>query len=235
MPLVPVTRITTAQNVADQIIEMLRSGELVAGDKLPSERELMEMLDVGRSSIREALQSLAMLNMIEIIPGVGTVVKEPDTSELLRADVIGFLIRESMARELLEAREMIEPASVRLACLRATDSDLQEIDGLLDRHAALLAAEQPTNEISARFHIRLAEAAHNHVVIRFMESILELLMQRARKAEHTTAYAAYAVQELQEHRAIFERVRDRDADQAAELLLRHIVHSAATYDATGIA
>lgn len=235
MPLVPVVRVTTAQNVADQILDMVRNGELVPGDKLPSERELMEMLNVGRSSVREALQSLAMLNIIEIIPGSGTVIKEPSTGELLRADVIGFLIRESMARELLEAREMIEPSSVRLACLRATDEDIRSIQALLESHAAALEAKQPTNEISAQFHILLAKASHNRVVIRFMESILELLMQRAHRAEHTPAYAAFLVQEYEEHRAIFERVQERDADQAAELLLRHIVHSAATYDATGTA
>lgn len=227
MPFVPVNRQTTSQNVADQILDLLRQGELKPGSKLPSERELTEMLDVGRSSVREALQSLAMLNIIEILPGYGTFVKEPVTSDLLRADVIGFLIGNTMARELLEAREMIEPASVRLACLRATEKDLAKIDDVLTIHAAALQKGQSTTEISARFHLSLAEASHNHVVIRFMESILELLMQRGRRVALTPEYA---LQELDEHRAIAALVRDRDADQASEALLRHIVHSAATYD-----
>lgn len=232
MPFAPISRVTTSQSVTDQIFDLLRQGELKAGDKLPSERELTEMLDVGRSSVREALQSLAMLNVIEIIPGHGTFIKEPDTSELLRADVIGFLINDSMARELLEAREMIEPSSVRLACLRATEDDFAQIGSLLEQHRAALENGDPTNEVSAQFHIALAEASHNRVVIRFMESILELLTRRGRKVEQIPEYAR---QELEEHRAIFECVRDRDADQANALLLRHIVHSAAAYDATGVA
>lgn len=230
MTFTPVNRITTSQSVADQILDLLRQGVFKPGDKLPSERELMEKLNVGRSSIREALQSLAMLNVIEIMPGYGTFVKEPQPGEILRADVIGFLIGNSMARELLEAREMIEPASVRLACLRGTTEDFARIEALLNAHADALAANQPTNEISARFHVVLAEAAHNQVVVRFMESILELLMQRGRKVEHIPEYAT---QELEEHRAIFRLVHERDADRAAEALLRHIVHSAATYDTTG--
>lgn len=230
MNFTPVNRITTSQSITDQILDMLRQGVLKPGDKLPSERELMERLNVGRSSIREALQSLAMLNVIEIMPGYGTFVKEPQPGEVLRADVIGLLIGNSMARELLEAREMIEPAIVRLACLRATTDDFTRIEALLDEHAKALAEGKPISEISARFHVMLAEASHNQVVVRFMESILELLMQRGRKADHMLGYMA---QELEEHRAIFQLVRERDADQAAEALMRHMVHSAATYDTTG--
>ncbi len=226
----PVNRVTTSQAVADQLIGLVRQGILKPGDKLPSERDLSEQLNVGRSSIREALQSLAMLNIIEIMPGYGAVVKEPQSSDVLRADVLGFLIGDSMARELLEAREMIEPASVRLACLRATSEDLERLKVLLDTHETTLTDGKPINEISARFHILLAEASHNQVVVRFMESILELLMQRGRKAELIPGYAA---QELAEHRAIFQLVAERNADAAAEMLLRHIVHSAATYDMKG--
>ncbi len=188
---------------------------------------MIEIMDVGRSSVREALQSLAMLNIIEIIPGYGTRVKAPQTADILRADVIGLLLTNSVSRELLEAREMIETAAIRLACLRATDDDFAQIEALLQEHASALQSGQPVNAISARFHGLLAQAAHNEVVLRFMESLVELLTQRGQKIEYLPGFAA---EELAQHRAIFERVRARDADGAAETLLEHLVHSAAAYD-----
>ncbi len=228
MPFTPINKTTTAQSVADQILDMIRRGELRPGDKLPSERELIEILDVGRSSVREALQSLAMLNLIEIIPGYGTRVKALQTADILRADVIGLLLSNSVSRELLEAREIIEPAAIRLACLRGTEDDFEQIDALLQAHDHALRAGQPVNVLSARFHGLLAQASHNGVVLRFMESLVELLTQRGQKIEYLPGYAA---EELAQHRAIFERVRARDADGAAEKLLEHLVISAAAYDA----
>jgi len=187
----------------------------------------MEKLGVGRSSIREALQILAALNVITIVPGLGTFVREPQTADILRADLLGFMIGNTMAHELLEAREMIEPASVRLACIRGTDEDFAEIEALLTSHEAALHAHEPINEHAAKFHILLARASHNRVVISFMESILELLMQRGRKIE---IIPNYAYQEFEEHCAIFQIVRERDADRAEEMLFQHIIRSAATYD-----
>ncbi len=229
MDLTPISRTTAAQLVADQLLEMIRLGFLKSGDKLPSERELMERLAVGRSSIREALQILATLNVVEVVPGQGTFVKQPQPADILRADVIGILIGNTMAQELLEAREMIEPASIRLACLRGTDDDFKRIDELLAAHARALAEGQPINEFAARFHVLLAEASHNRVVVRFMESILELLMQRGRKIQHIPGYAQ---EELNDHKALLALVRLRDADRACDALLQHIVRSAATYDTT---
>jgi GntR family transcriptional repressor for pyruvate dehydrogenase complex len=223
----PITRTTAAQSIADQILEMIHAGVLKPNDKLPSERELMEKLHVGRSSVREAIQILATLNVISVIPGYGTIVKEPQPGDILRAEVLGRLIGNTMARELLEAREMIEPASVRLACLRSTDEDLARLDSLLADHAQALAEGKPINEYAARFHVLLAEASHNRVVVQFMESILDLLMSRGRKIEKIPDFLQ---QELDEHRAILEVVRERDSERAAEMMLRHIVRFAVTYD-----
>ncbi len=224
----PITRTTAAQAVADQLLAMIRSGALQPGDRFPPERELMERLGVGRSSVREALQILSAVNVISSVPGAGTFVKEPQADEVLRADLIGFLIGDAMARHLLEAREMIEPDAARLAAVRGTEEDHVALETLLQAHERALKAGEPINEFAARFHVALAAAAHNQVLQKFMESILELLMKRGRKIERIPDYAK---QELREHREIFDLVRRRDADGAAEYLRNHIRRSAVTYDA----
>ena len=227
LKLVPVARVTSAQSVAQQVLGMIRTGNWAAGDKLPSEKELCEQLAVGRSTVREALQILATLNVVEPMAGQGTFVKAPTSAEVLRADLIGFLIGNSVALELLEARAMIEPTLARMACLRGTDDDFARIDRLLDDHAAAHAAGLPVSFHAARFHVLLAEAAHNRVAVTFMTSILELLTQRGRRFDHLPDYQR---REIAEHRAILEVIRSRDADRAEAVLRAHIVESAATYD-----
>lgn len=229
--LLPVVRTTTAQTVAARLLEMIRQGAWRPGDQLPPEKELMEKLAVGRSTVREALQILATLNVVHAAPGHGTFVKEPNTADLLRADVIGFLIGNSMALELLEAREMIEPSLVRLASIRGTEEDFARIERLLDEHEAAHKAGRPVSELASRFHVLVAEASHNRVGVIFMTSILELLMNRGRRFDDIPDYQA---RELADHRELFRLIKTRDPEAAAEFLLRHIVESAITYDREGV-
>ncbi len=227
LELAPFSKTTTAQSVARRILDTIRRGVWVAGDRLPTEKELCERLGIGRSTVREALQILATLNVVQPMPGQGTFVKAPTTADVLRADLIGFLIGRPDALELLEAREMIEPMVARLACLRGTPDDFDRIERLLDAHAAAHARGDPVSEYAARFHVMLAEASHNRVAVIFMSSILELLMQRGRRFDHIPDFQAA---EIAEHRALLAVIRSGDAERAAELLLRHIVDSATTYD-----
>jgi GntR family transcriptional regulator, transcriptional repressor for pyruvate dehydrogenase complex len=229
--LVPINRTTSAQQVASQILDMIRQGAWRVGDQLPSEKELIEQLSVGRSTIREALQILATVNVVRASPGQGTFVKAPSPAEVFRPELIGFLINNSMALELLEAREMIEPQAVRLAAIRGTDVEFDAIDELLDRHESDNRRGRPVSEHAARFHVMLAKASHNGVVATFMASILEMLLKRGRRIDHIPGYRKL---EVDQHRAILAIVRARDPDRAAEAMLEHIVQSATTYDTGGM-
>ena len=227
LDLVPVARVTTAQSAAHQILELIRGGTWVAGDKLPTEKELGEQLDIGRSTVREAMQILATLNVVQPMPGQGTFIKAPTTADVLRGDLIGFLIGRPDAIELLEAREMIEPTVARLAALRGTQSDFAAIEALLDAHAAALARGESVAEHAARFHVLMAEASHNKVAVVFMSSILDLLTHRGRRIDHIPDYLNH---ELAEHRALLAALRSGDAEHAAASMLAHILESVTTYE-----
>ena len=229
MELVPIVKTTSAQQVAQQLLVMIRRGALKPGDQLPTERELIESLGVGRSSVREGLQILSTLNIVQASPGQGTFIKEPRTEDVLRVDQIGFLINNAVALELLEARELIEPQSVRLACLRATDSDLAPIEALLQDHRSALNKRHPTDEHAAKFHVLLAEASRNRVFVTFMRSILDLLQSRGRTVRLTDELHEL---ELNEHQEILRLVRERNAQAAAEYVSGHIIRWAVHYDVT---
>ena len=223
----PIQRTTAAQAVANQILGEIRRGMLRPGAQLPAERDLMQQLNVGRSSVREALQILATLNLIDSRPGSGTFIRHPQAAEVFRPELFGLLIANSAALELMEARLMVEPAAVRLACVRATAEDLDGIADLLGQHERALQANEPANAFAAEFHVLLAKAAHNQIVAGFMESIIGLLMARGRKVERL---AGYARTEVEEHLAILQLVRDQDGEAAAAAMRAHIIDAAQTYD-----
>jgi len=222
-----VRRPSASRLVAEQILEHVRRGTLKSGDQLPTEKELMSHLGVGRSSVREGLQILSTLNLIEARPGAGTYLRIPSPSEQLHLELLGPLISNFQALELLEARQMIEPSAVRLACIRATDSEIDRLDALLDDHSRLLARGEAVHEHAARFHVLLAECSHNKLAAQFMKSIMGLLMSRGRTIERIPGYAET---EVVEHRAIASLVRARDPEAAFAEMASHIVRSAQTYD-----
>jgi len=242
MDLTPIRKSTNVQQAADQIISMIRRGVWKPGDQLPSERDLVEKFEVGRSTVREALQILSTLNVVQIVPGQGSFIKAVGPDDLFRPDLISLLINDAAILDLIEAREMIEPQTLRLACLRITEAELEAIERLLDHHEETLRTGGDVAHDAMMFHVKLAEASRNAVAITFIRSLLELLQERRWRDNPE----ALKLRELREHRELLRLVRLRDGAAAARYLGRHIVDSAvidasdrcgpeaaATHEATG--
>ena len=222
MKLAPIEKLTTAHKAADQIIKLILQGVWKPGDQLPSEREMVEQLSVGRSTVREALQILSTLNVVQIVPGQGSFIKNVGADDLFRPDLISLLINDAAVLDLIEAREMIEPQTIRYTCLRISNDQIAAIERLLDGHEEALKAGRDVAEPAMRFHIMLAEASGNPVSLAFIRSILELL-QAHRWRDNPEEFKQ---RELREHRELLSLVRMRDGDAAAAYLVRHIVDSA---------
>jgi GntR family transcriptional regulator, transcriptional repressor for pyruvate dehydrogenase complex len=107
---------------------MIKEDGLVAGDKLPSERELSERLQVGRSSVREALRALEFLGLIETRRGEGTYIKEIGNHQLI--NLLGtFILQDERAKEdLAETKRLIEQLCLQLACQRWTEQELAQLE-----------------------------------------------------------------------------------------------------------
>jgi GntR family transcriptional regulator, transcriptional repressor for pyruvate dehydrogenase complex len=229
MSLRPIVRRTSTQTAVEQLFQMIRDGAWRVGDRLPSEKELAEQLGVGRSTIREALQNLMAISVIESSAGQRTVIKSPTPGEIFRTDLVSFLIGDRAAAELLEARAMIEPECARLAALRGTAEDFEAIERVLARHQAALDAGGEVHEFGAAFHLEVARCAKNRVAESFMQSILDLLTARGRLAD---TIPGARPRELDDHRALLVVLRSGDGDAAQREMLAHIVAWSGTYDGT---
>uniref|UniRef100_A0A7U3YDM5 Regulatory protein GntR HTH n=1 Tax=Geobacillus sp. (strain Y4.1MC1) TaxID=581103 RepID=A0A7U3YDM5_GEOS0 len=115
----------------EQIRKMIKADGLVAGDKLPSERELSERLQVGRSSVREALRALEFLGLIETRRGEGTYIKEVGNHRLI--DLLGmFILQDERAKEdLAETKWLIERLCLQLACQRWAEQEFAQLEKMI--------------------------------------------------------------------------------------------------------
>jgi GntR family transcriptional regulator, transcriptional repressor for pyruvate dehydrogenase complex len=216
--LTPLRRSSLVERVAEQLISEIEGKELPPGAKIPSERALMDALGVSRSTIREALNGLAVLGLIEIRQGQGAFVVNGQ-ARLRRPDEIAAALASSVTKDLLEARVVIEAEIVRRAVERGTEQDMREVEAVIDKHRARLAGGRSGARYAAQFHRELGEASHNEVLASFMNSILTLMVERGTRLE---ALAGYAEWELAEHEGIFEAVQARDADLADRRMRQHL-------------
>jgi GntR family transcriptional repressor for pyruvate dehydrogenase complex len=224
MPIQPVNRKTLVQQVTDQLISFILEKDLQPGEKLPSQQKLMEKLQVGRSTVREALKGLAAMGIVDMKAGYGTFVKKLDSTSVIRPDLLALVIDKGLTEQLLEAREIIEPEIVYLAAQRATDDDLAAIQGVLDKCEEAIRAGEPVYRLSSEFHRAMTEAAHNEILLMFMDSILNLLVERGLLLEQKPGFTEW---ELQSHREIFEYVAQRDGQKARIEVAEHVEESSA--------
>jgi len=208
--------------VAEQLLEAFRA--LPPGTKVPSERELTLDLGVGRTTVREALNGLAMLGVVEIRHGQGAFVKAPHAAEASGQDPHAALtaaLERGVTREFIEARLLVEVEVARLAAQRRTDEDLRQIESALAEQKRTQAG--PLDEllsVATSFNVLLAEAAHNEVLAGMTRSFISLMYERAPKVYALEGFPAW---DLLEHQGLYEAVRAQDTDLAAERMRRHIV------------
>lgn len=212
----PPPRHKLGTSVVRQLLDVIRLNRLKPGTRMPSERELMAALGVGRSTIREALSGLALLGVIEIRHGRGAFVAEPLAAQ---PDAIASALAKGVTRDLLEARRSLEISIAEYAAKRRTAADLHEIEAILHAQARAVAVRESAAVPSAQFHVALAEASHNEVLAGFISSIADLLVERGPLLEQQPSYLEW---ELGEHRGIFEAVRDGNAKLAAKRMRKHL-------------
>lgn len=223
-----VTRQKLAERVAQQLLEAIEG--LEPGTRVPSERELTRELGVGRSTVREALNGLALLGVVEIRHGQGVFVAAPAGIET-EAGTLEAALERGVTKEFVEARLINEVEVARLAALRRTDDDLKNIRALLGDQERRIAGDLDTlMDTAANFNVRLAEAAHNEVLVAIVQSFTSLMIERAPKLYALEGFPEW---DLAEHQRLYEAVRDQEPDRAAELMHSHITQLSEKYHASG--
>src|SRR5260370_41822643 len=121
------------EKIAHQIQRLIRDGLLKPGDMCPPERELADMFQVSRSSLRDAIRALELMGLVEARQGKGTVVRAPSAEALINPLSTMLLQQRELVHELLEFREMIEPALAAHAASNASPEDLARLEYILKR------------------------------------------------------------------------------------------------------
>ncbi len=161
--------------IVGRLREMIDSGELGVGDRLPPERALASQFKVSRNSIRQAIQALAEKGILESRQGDGTYVSSPDAGKFEGALAAAMQVQQESLREIMEFRLLVEPQIAALAARRITRAQLDRLKIIVcDQERKHLAGEGDGG-LDAAFHFEVAKAAGNRVLLRVVKTITEIV------------------------------------------------------------
>jgi GntR family transcriptional repressor for pyruvate dehydrogenase complex len=219
-----VAKTTLVESVMEQIIEQIRRGQLGPGSQLPSERTLMNMMNVGRSTVREALQGLAAMNLIETRSGQGSRVKDVRALTAAASGAPAAAILERyMHLQLLEMRQLVEVQVAAWAAERVTDSEIATLKVHLNAYITQVhAGDWPGSYKSHHaFHVGLAGAAHNYVAVRVVDSLVGILPQSLMQ-KYTARSEEIWQEEIRIHVEIYDALCARDPARIRAALTAHM-------------
>lgn len=223
MELKPIKTRKIYEEIVEQIRGLVTSGELKPGDRLPSERDLAERLQVSRASVREALSALEILGLLDTRSGEGTYIRQVNIESLVAPLAWVLYLEKDMVLELLEVRKIFEVQAVALATERANAEDLQEVEDALQKMYQDLQTEQLGEQADHRFHFAIARATHNKIFIHLM-SVLSDTMERTLKTSRTKLYEERDMPRrlYEEHVLIFQAIQHKDISLASQLMYSHL-------------
>jgi DNA-binding FadR family transcriptional regulator len=221
----PVQRDRVSVQIVQQIAAGIKSGEFPPGTALPPERELAQQLEVSRASLREALTALQLLGLIETKPGQGSYTCGTEGLDSAyeqltanEADVEPYLI--------VQARKTIEPPIAALAAEHRSATDLKHMADILQLLDVDLESAHAFGEQGRRFHLAIAEATGNPVLVRTMSIIYRLMGQRLYKTMWDTSSSTEQLwrEDAAGHWSVFQAIKTGDKQAAAAHLLDHLEH-----------
>lgn len=215
--------------IVEQILNLINSGDLSQGEKLPSELILAEQFGVSRPTIRQALSALEVLGAIECMGGKGNFIRDQINLESLRFQS-RKLEKQISPDEILECRKILEPSIAMLAARKAGEFDILNLEGFIDEYRNLVRLKfdkivfEKIMQNSRDFHFALAKATQNTGLVQIMRFVI-----RAAKAkiwlnlrDKMLARQDRLEKHLSEHEDILNSVKNHNAEKAKEIMQKHI-------------
>lgn len=224
-------KVTVVEAIVEQIVRQIQAGKLKPGDRLPSERQLIEMLGVSRSSVREALQGLVVMGMVESRHGQGSFVSQGISRLLPNLDgpSLPLSLHRAMRLQLIEARRTVECPVAELAAARAGEEGLARLRRAFESYRDLILSSSYPQALAGphqEFHIGLAELSQNPFFPPVVETLLRAVPQSLRDSEFTTLAEAEARdilhREIAIHEAILTAVERADPAAARAAMEEHM-------------
>ena len=204
------------------ILQWIREGQYPVGSQLPSVNELTEKLQVSRTVVREALQALVGMNLIEVQPGRGCFVKPVTADIMAPAAVVGSLLGVSQLIELAQACKVIEGGVAQLAVQVGTADDFEQMEEVLAQVERAAHRGRPVHTMTPEFHVAIARATHNPVLVRIVDSLNAMMAAAGDILDKRSPTEAAAEAEYRLHAQLFEVLRTRDAAAARREMENHI-------------
>ena len=211
-----VRRTGLPEEIAGQIQSFITSSRFRPGDRLPSTVRLAEMLGVGVPTLREAINQLKAVDVLEVRHGSGVYVGQAVDRLFVESPAPGPLTRQRVL-DMLETRLLIDPPAAGMAAERASKSDLENIAKLLDEEQ--LDVENPAANYPSNFHLDVALAAGNMVLADLSRVLLQQFRREHLRILHVVRSAA---EDVRQHREIFAAIEARDREAAIELSTNHL-------------
>jgi len=216
---------TVSGAIARELESLIVESSLRPGDRLPSERVLAERMGASRASVREALQKLAARGLVQQRQGGGTFVCDTHTEAL--ADPLAQLLetRPETIYDLIEFRQALEGIAAHYAALRATETDRATLRRRLEAIERAHEGDDPAGEANADadFHLAVAEATHNVVLLHVMRGVFRALrggIESSRQRLYMKKGSREAL--YSQHQGLYEAVIAGDAKAARRAVTEHL-------------
>lgn len=221
----PIPREGASERLVHRILGMVTAGSLRPGDRLPPERELAELFNVSRPTVREAVRALIVLGVLRARQGDGITVSPLEAADLLGPLTFFLTLREVEVERLYEARAVIEGEIAALAATRARPEDMTVLEALIEAQLGAVADPERYRRIDTAFHRRLAEVAGNPFLARAAESLNVLGLEFRKLASETAEVIRLSIAD---HGAILAALRAADPRAARRAMEAHMRHVLAT-------
>ena len=212
----PVNTENLSHLIAQRLTKAIEEDAIKPGEKLPSEKELMDLFKVGRSSVREALHSLVSLKLVEARAGKGYYIRKPG-APLHGEDLVQFTLSEQNFLDIMEAREEIEPRIARLAAQRVLPEDLEVIEQTYAKiEEEIRQGTYHDYRQSGSVHLDIARASHNSVFLQIMETLLPFFPSQVGRRSIPVQ------EEMRMHRKLIDQLYAGDPDKIETLMREHL-------------
>ena len=215
----PIQKISISDEIVQQIITLISNGDLKAGQRLPSERELCKEFAAGRSSLREALRCLSIMGVLTARVGEGTSVAI-DGSKFMETILHWRLLTEQHDIEnLMEVRIALEGVAAASAARRGNAEDLQLLQELLKKMEASIGNARQFAALDLDFHLRLAKASENDLIL----DLISMIRGQLERGVAKVLLLPHAIPlSLKEHIAIFQAIKKGEPEAARAAMQAHL-------------
>lgn len=213
----PIKRTNISEEVFLQMKQLILNREWKSGDKLPSENELCKLFNVSRVTVRNALQRLAVLDLIKTRPGDGAYVKMADNTASFNSLVPTAYFEENIDI-ILEFRREIESSTCAIAVEKADEEDIKELRKMLKQMEGLQDDLEQLATVDLEFHYKIAQISRNALIIKTYEIITDIYSAHMKRMVRNMGgeYGMFY------HKKIVDAIEARDADKARSYMREHI-------------